>query len=252
MELVLTKSKAIMMKTSNSEKSTVAEIRTRFDADVERFSNLDTGQQTTIDAPKSLELITEAAKWNNTNATHLLDIGCGAGNFTLKMLQKIPGLNCMLLDLSEPMLNRAEQRVAENTTGKIECIQADIRDIELAPNSFDIIFAGAVLHHLRTDKEWEDVFYKIVTALKPNGSFWIADLICHDNHAVNNLFWENYADYLIELGGKNYQQKVFEYIDKEDSPKSLYFQLNLLDKVGFKNIEVLHKNSCFAAFGAIK
>ncbi|MGI6419673.1 MAG: hypothetical protein ACOX1P_28900 [Thermoguttaceae bacterium] len=33
------------------EKSTVDEIRQRFDADVERFSNLETGQSATIDAP---------------------------------------------------------------------------------------------------------------------------------------------------------------------------------------------------------
>jgi hypothetical protein len=32
-------------------KSTVDEIRQRFDADVERFSNLDVGQSATVDAP---------------------------------------------------------------------------------------------------------------------------------------------------------------------------------------------------------
>jgi tRNA (cmo5U34)-methyltransferase len=32
-------------------KSSVDEIRRRFDADVERFSNLDTGQSSTVDAP---------------------------------------------------------------------------------------------------------------------------------------------------------------------------------------------------------
>lgn len=61
-------------------KSTINEIRARFDADVERFSNLDTGQSTTIDAPLVLELIAEAAAATTPNATHLLDIGCGAGN----------------------------------------------------------------------------------------------------------------------------------------------------------------------------
>ena len=41
------------------KKSTVEEIRKRFDADVERFSQLDTGQQAVIDAPLMLELISE-------------------------------------------------------------------------------------------------------------------------------------------------------------------------------------------------
>jgi hypothetical protein len=40
-------------------KSTVDEIRQRFDADVERFSNLETGQSATVDAPLAMEIIAE-------------------------------------------------------------------------------------------------------------------------------------------------------------------------------------------------
>ena len=39
------------------EKSSVEKIRARFDQDVERFSNLQTGQSSTIDAPLALELL---------------------------------------------------------------------------------------------------------------------------------------------------------------------------------------------------
>jgi tRNA (cmo5U34)-methyltransferase len=30
------------------------------------------------------------------------------------------------------------------------------------------------------------------------------------------------------------------------------YQLDLLREVGFSQVEVLHKNACFAAFGALK
>ncbi|MFR5870986.1 MAG: hypothetical protein ACLUEV_04475 [Alistipes sp.] len=75
------------------EKSSVEEIRERFDHDVERFSNLQSGQVSTVDAALSLELITEAAARLTPLATDLLDVGCGAGNYTLKMLSKRPGLH---------------------------------------------------------------------------------------------------------------------------------------------------------------
>ena len=42
-------------------KSTPEQIRARFDADVERFSNLETGQSATVDAPLMMELIAQAA-----------------------------------------------------------------------------------------------------------------------------------------------------------------------------------------------
>ena len=69
-------------------KSTLQEIKERFDNDVERFSNLETGQTATIDAPLAMELITRAAVASTKPIRRVLDIGCGAGNNTLKLLHK--------------------------------------------------------------------------------------------------------------------------------------------------------------------
>lgn len=240
------------MQTDYSQKSTNDEIKARFDNDVERFSNLDTGQLTTIDAPLTMELCTEAARYVNPNATELLDIGCGAGNYTLKMLSKINNLNCTLNDLSMPMLQRAKERVSAQTVGKVTIIQEDMRNLDLADNHFDIILAAATLHHLRDDADWELVFDKLYKTLKPGGSFWISDLITHDSPPLTQLFNKNYSDYLENLGGPEYRQKVLEYVAHEDTPRSVNYQLGLLSKVGFRQVEVLHKNSLFAAFGGIK
>lgn len=240
------------MKTDYTYKSTNEEIRQRFDNDVERFSDLHTGQQSTIDAPVTLEWITEAARSVNPDARNLLDIGCGAGNYTLKMLSKLPGLNCTLVDLSRPMLKRAEERVREKTNGKIDVFEGDIREVNLPQDHFDIVLAGAVLHHLREDEDWENVFGKIYSLLKPGGSFWISDMVSHDSGAVHAMFWREYGNYLENAGGKDYREKVFAYIEKEDTPRSVTYQTELMKKTGFKTVEILHKNSCFAAFGAIK
>lgn len=233
-------------------KATNEEIKTRFDNDVERFANLETGQLTTIDAPLTMELCTEAARYINPTATELLDIGCGAGNYTLKMLSKVPGLNCTLNDLSMPMLEKARERVSTETKGKITIVQDDMRNLNLPDEHFDIVLAAATLHHLRGDADWELVFTKIYKALKPGGSIWISDLITQESSSINRLFEDKYGAYLETLGGPEYRQKVFDYIDYEDTPRSLNYQLELLKKVGFSTTEILHKNSCFAAFGAIK
>ena len=201
------------------QKSTIEEIRSRFDNDVERFSNLDTGQVSTIDAAVSLELITEAAKRIVPAATALLDIGCGAGNYTLMMLQKLPGLNCTLADLSKPMLDRALERVSEKTTGVVKMLQGDIRDVALPENSFDIILAGAVLHHLRDDKDWETLFGKLYRLLKTGGCLMISDLVIQETEAISDYTWERYGDYLEGVNGKAYRQKVMEYIEKEDGKR---------------------------------
>ena len=233
-------------------KSTVEEIKERFDNDVERFSNLDTGQLSTVDAKITLELITEASKRMIPNAKNLLDVGCGAGNYTLMMLSKIPDLNCTLVDLSKPMLDKALERVSKMTSSDISIVQGDIREVKLIENHYDIILAGAVLHHLRDDKDWEATFEKLYKLLKPGGCLMISDLITQDTELLNEYIWERYGDYLETLGGKEYRQKVLDYVAKEDSPRSMNYQLDLMKKVGFRKVEIIHKNMCFGAFGGIK
>lgn len=233
-------------------KSTIQEIKERFDKDVERFSNLDTGQVSTIDATISLELITEASKRIVPDAKNLLDIGCGAGNYSIMMLSKLQNLNCTLVDLSYPMLEKAQQRVSAETNGVVEILQGDIREVDLKENHYDIILAGAVLHHLRDDEDWENTFAKLYSLLKPGGCLMISDLITQDHEILNEYTWERYGDYLENIGGKEYRQNVLTYIAKEDSPRSMNYQLDLMKKVGFSSVEILHKNMCFGAFGGIK
>jgi tRNA (cmo5U34)-methyltransferase len=228
-------------------KSTTEEIRARFDKDVERFSNLETGQSAAVDSPLMMDLIAEAAARSTPQATALVDIGCGAGNLALKVLEFAPRLAVTLIDLSQPMLTRAVERI-----GRGHAIQGDIRDVALEPASFDIAVGAAVFHHLRGDDEWRAVFAKIYGSLRPGGSFWIADLIVHSTLVVQDVMWRRYGEYLTALKGADYRQHVFEYIEAEDTPRPLLFQIDLLRETGFREIEILHKNSCFAAFGAIK
>jgi tRNA (cmo5U34)-methyltransferase len=233
-------------------KSSVEQIRQRFDGDVERFSQLETGQAATIDAPLVLELISRAAATVTPHARDVLDVGCGAGNYTLKLLERLPGLNATLMDLSLPMLERARQRVGEKTSGQVQTLQTDVRAAELGEGKFDVILAAAVLHHLRDEGEWAAVFSKFYRCLRPGGSIWISDLIEHSLAPIQQMMWQRYGEYLTALKGETYRDHVFQYVEQEDTPRPLLFQLDLLRRVGFTQIELLHKNSVFAAFGAVK
>ena len=233
-------------------KSSVEEIRQRFDGDVERFSNLETGQSATVDAPLAMNLVTEAAAATTPHAQDLLDVGCGAGNYTLKLLEQLTNLNVTLVDLSQPMLDRAVQRIQPKTTGTVKATQSDIRELDLGQNRYDIILAAAVLHHLRTDDEWRVVFQKFYDALRTGGSIWVFDLVESSIPVVQALMWRRYGEYLASFKDEAYRDAVFAYVAKEDTPRSVTFQLDLLRTVGFNEVEILHKNSSFAAFGAVK
>ncbi len=240
------------MNTPLNKKSTVDQIKARFDQDVERFSNLETAQQAVIDAPIMLELISKLAVSVKADAENMLDIGSGAGNYTISILREKPGINCDLVDISLPMLEKAKDRISKEKAGEVRIFHGDFRDLALPHTHYDLIVAAAVLHHLRDDADWEHCFHKIYGHLKPGGALFISDMVHHQHGAIHDEMWKRYGEHLESIGGTDYRDKVFEYIEIEDSPRSLPYQMELMKKVGFKTVDVLHKNCCFAAFVGIK
>jgi tRNA (cmo5U34)-methyltransferase len=241
------------MATPLEKKSTIEEIRARFDQDVERFSQLDTGQQATMDAPLMLELVAQGCARHLHAGDALLDLGCGAGNFTLRVLQEVSGLRVYLADLSRPMLQRAERRVRDSGSAKsIETLAGDLRALDFPEGTFSCILAGAALHHLRDDDDWRREFARFHAWLKPGGRLYVADLVYFDLPDVQEMMWARYGQSLEGLKGPEYREKVFAYIDKEDTARSLPFQIDLLRDAGFRTWDVLHRNSMFACYVGVK
>jgi tRNA (cmo5U34)-methyltransferase len=88
--------------------------------------------------------------------------------------------------------------------------------------------------------------------LRPSGALFVADFVAYDDPGIQDLMLTRYAEYLVNLGGADYRDKVLAYCEVEDSPRSIKYQFDLLRKVGFNEFDVLHKNSMFAAFYARK
>lgn len=240
------------MQIRQNNKATSEDIRKKFDKEVHKYENLDSGQLSAMDSVLIMNTVSEYARAVHPNAKELLDIGCGAGNYTLKTLEFMSKTNCTLVDLSSNMLKKAEERISKQTTGTITSVHGDIREIYLPDNKFDIVIAATSLHHLREEHEWENVFLKIYRSMNPGGIFIISDLVLHDHPGINEAAWKYYWDYLLEAGGEELKQWVYEQIDIEDSPRSLNFQTNLMKKCGFSFVEILYRKSVFAAICGIK
>ena len=238
--------------TLSNQKSTPEAIRENFDQQVERFSNLETGQTTAIDSPLCMELVARSAALHTPNATRILDLGCGGGNYAVKVTSLLPHVDCVLIDLSENMLEKAQQRVRENTTGTVTAIRGDYRDITLEENSYDIITAGTTLHHLRGDQDWEGVFTKIFKSLKKGGSFWINDIVIGETEEINQMMLGGWIAVLQKQISQEEIELFMGKYESEDTPRTLSYQLELMKQVGFSKTILLHKHFNFAAFGAIK
>ncbi len=240
------------MKIRNYNKSTPEEIREKFDNEVHKYDDLEKGQLSAMDSVKIMDTISYYAGAIQPGAKELLDIGCGGGNYTLKTIDYMDRVNCTLVDLSNKMLEKAKERISAASKGNVSIVQGDIREIELPENKFDVVIAATSLHHLREENEWENVFEKVYASMKNEGAFFISDLVLHDHVDINQAAWKFYWDYLEKAGGEELKQWVYEQIDKEDSPRPLNFLTGKLWGAGFKNVEVLYRNSVFAAICGVK
>lgn len=233
-------------------KRTVAEMSNYFNGEVERFSDLARGQESIKDARLMMDILAETASALLPEVGEMLDIGCGAGNQTLNLLRIFPNANCTLLDISPSMLKRAEERVGTAAKGKVTVIENDLRKAELPENSFELIVAAAVLHHMRDDADWTLAFSKIHSLLKPGGILLVSDLIRHDDPRIEVLFKVRQEKFLRESLGDAEAERILQSIQESDTPSSVEYQFALLRKTGFRKVGILHKNLVYCAYYAQK
>jgi len=147
-------------------------------------------------------------------------------------LERLPNLDVTLNDLSQPMLERATERIKQATTGQFKSIQGDIREIKLSEGAFDIVLAAAVLHHLRADRSGGMCSHHSTGRYGPVVPSGCSILSRVRYLRSKELMQQRYGEYLTRLKDASYRDHVFAYVEKEDTPRPLLFQLDLLRQVG--------------------
>lgn len=95
----------------------------------------------------------------------ILDIGCGNGR--MAEVFKDLDIEYLGIDNSAELIKIAQQRFANNK--KIKFQIADITDLQLGENKFDLVLVIAVLHHLPTRKLRLQALREIYKTMKPGG-----------------------------------------------------------------------------------
>jgi SAM-dependent methyltransferase len=72
----------------------------------------------------------------------VLDVGCGAGQSTLELAEKVgPAGRVVGVDISEPLLARARERVAAAGHRNVELLLGDAQTVPLPPPPFELLFS---------------------------------------------------------------------------------------------------------------
>lgn len=102
-----------------------------------------------------------------TPGQSVLDIGCGTG-YTVCLLAGQYGAEVVAADISQPVLQRARGRIAEQgLSGRISTTCADIHALSFPAETFDVVLAESVLIFCDKAKAVAEVY----RALKRGGRF---------------------------------------------------------------------------------
>jgi len=105
---------------------------------------------------------------NIPRGSKVLDIGCGTGRFDQKLAARAASV--VGIDLSESDIERARKK---NTNKKIAFEVMNGEDLKFEPETFDVVTARAVFHHL----DEEIARKQISRVLKKGGKLIVVDVI---------------------------------------------------------------------------
>jgi ubiquinone/menaquinone biosynthesis C-methylase UbiE len=130
----------------------------------------------------------------------LLSLGCGYGGIDLDIARMLNTPHeIVAIDINGSVFGTAQERAAaEGLNIRFEV--GDLNFIEIAEESFDVVYAHASLHHVLN---LENLFFRIHRGLKRNGRLVVQDII----GKTQVLFWKpnvTYARRLVRRMPKKY------------------------------------------------
>ena len=116
-----------------------------------------------------LELFTEGVKKVTPPPARVLDYGCGSGVISLALGRS--GYEVLGLDGAEEMVSVARQNQQIQNVGNVRFELTSSPQINLNPNSFDIVICSSVIEYIENDTALVE---QLVSVLKPGGYLFIS------------------------------------------------------------------------------
>jgi len=129
------------------------------------------------------------ARGKASDGVKVLDLGCGNGRVIKLLESSSKKFDYLGIDFSEELLTQGRKQWPGHTFQL-----ADIRNVDLLADSFDLVLMIASFHHLETKKERILLLAKVYQALRPGGYLLLTNW---------NLWQRKYLKYLF----KNIKQK---------------------------------------------
>lgn len=215
------------------------------------------------------EMLEAVARCVPSTSRRILELGCGTGELSLKILNRCPDAQIVALDYSPRMIEFARKKIVEAGYQQWNGVEADFGEWADNPEKFDIgtefdaCVSSLAIHHL-SDEMKAKLFQRIGKSLKSNGCFWNADPVLSESPILEEIYqavgkeWVKKQGTTIEQvrSGLASNSDSVDYAanygySSQDQLATLDTQLQMLKKAGFNTVAVPWKYYKSAVFGGI-
>lgn len=198
----------------------------------------------------------------------LLDLGCGDGSISKLIASEHPDNDFTLIDGSEAMLQKARANFSgARVSFKLQTFEEYINS-PASDQAYDFIYSGIAIHHLDFLGK-SQLYAKIYRELKLGGLFLNFDMVLPASEHSERFQFNLWISWMKEELAKNTEidtptflrlQNVTRVEDipwnnklkPENKPSELCDQLQVLRKIGFRDVYCFFKYGVFALFGGTK
>jgi tRNA (cmo5U34)-methyltransferase len=189
----------------------------------------------------------------------ILEIGCGTGLTTEKILTADPRIVLTAIDNVDYIAEEARKRFAEQGATNLTILCADALEYlkQCAEGSFDAVVSALVLHNC-TEEYRNQVFREVFRVLKKDGLFINADKYAQDDEVehAQALKWqlEEFKKF-DALGRPDLKDKWTQHYLDDEKPGILLHEKEYVDRLralGFSGLEKVFRFQMEAVYVAKK
>ncbi len=187
---------------------------------------------------------------NHRHSPRIIDLGCGTGNASLAILQKMPA-KIFLADGSSSMIDIALGKISSAAEGavagyKVVDLNEDSWAEGIGPGEYDAIVSTLVLEHLSFDC-YRSAIRKCHDLLRPGG--WLIAVEGYEEEGSDMLQWFNEE---MKARRENLDPELSSFVAKLRNEKEIHYYCSKAQKAdwwkkaGFCQVNVLWQYLCIA------
>jgi len=189
--------------------------------------------------PRYEEIFQRLLTYAPATAERVLELGCGTGVLTARLVERYPAATVTAVDASAKMLAVTEARLPAGA--RFVAHEGRFEDLAFAPGSFDLVTSSIALHHL---EDMEPYFRRIVDWLVPGGTFLYADQMRGGTERNHHINWSAMTDFWREPGHLDAEEirSLEDHARDHDHYRPILDQARWLAAAGFVEVDVVWRN----------